>query len=319
MSNFKDIMGDSVQHNEQVVNTEERNTPVDAVAVTDETPLPEEVAATLSFDGKYSVEALDVISLKHITQHFKQPDGSVFKLFDDFSLDIKDFSGEGQFISIMGASGCGKSALLRMISGLVTPPSGTIEMYGKQYDDKTSVPMVFQHYSSFPWMSVLENIELPLKMRGIGKEERRKKAMEMVRLVGLDGHEHKYAQYPTLSGGQLQRVALARNLVFSSQIMLLDEATGALDIFAKRDMQQALLNIYYSAEYDPTIINVTHDVTEAVYLSNRVYVLQANPCRVHKVIDVKFDRKRTPSLRETSEFANYVKEIEVAMDEVNKK
>lgn len=276
------------------------------------------VIPTMS-DGAYEVESLDVISLEHITQEFPTQDGGTFKLFDDFNFTIKDFAGEGQFISIMGASGSGKSQILRLISGLTKPQQGIVKMYGKPYTDKTSVPMVFQQYSSFPWMSVLDNIMLPLKMKGVPEKDCREKAIEMIRLVGLEGHENKYAQYPTLSGGQLQRVALARNLVFSSQIMLLDEATGALDIFAKRDMQQALLNIYYSAEFDPTIINVTHDVNEAVYLSNRVYILQANPCRVYKVIDIRFDGKRTPAIRESAAFAEYVKQIEAAMDEVNKK
>ena len=145
-------------------------------------------------------------------------------------------------------------------------------------------------------------------------------AMNMIKVVGLEGHENKFAQYPTLSGGQLQRVSLARNLVYSSQILLLDEATGALDIFAKREMQDALIGIYSNADFDPTILNVTHDIQEACYLSNRIYILEPNPCRIYKVIDVRYNtEKRTQAIKETPEFAEYVRQVEQAMEEIEKK
>lgn len=268
-------------------------------------------------DGLYEKEATDVIRLVNICQTFKKSDGSKFVLFDNFNLTISDFKGQGQFISIIGASGSGKSQLIKYIAGLTKPQSGTIFMYGKQYDDKTTVPMVFQQPSCYKWKTVLQNVELPLKLQGVGKEEREKKARAMIRLVGLEGQEDKWARYPDLSGGQRQRVALARNLVSNNQILLLDECTSALDILAKRKMQDILLDIYYSAEVDPTIINVTHSIDEAVYLSNRIIILKPNPCRIHKVIDVDFGNiRRTPAIRELPKFNEYVKQAERTMEEI---
>lgn len=269
-------------------------------------------------DGIYETEKTDVIRLENICQSFKKSDGSEFKLFDNFNLNISDFKNAGQFISIMGASGSGKSQLIKMISGLTKPQSGKIYMYGKEYDDKTTVPMTFQQPSCFEWQRVLDCVALPLKLKGVKKEEREEKARKMLKLVGLEGQEDKWARYPDLSGGQRQRVALARNLVANSQILLLDEATSALDIIAKKEIQNILLDIYYSSEVDPTILNITHSVDEAVYLSNRVIILKPNPCQIYKVIDIDFgDVRRNSSIRELPQFNEYVKEIERYMEEIS--
>ena len=278
-------------------------------------------------DGSYECEAVDILNFENVNVSFPTDKGE-FKLFDNFNFSIKDFKGRGQFISIMGASGSGKSQILKLIAGLNKPNSGKIKLYGKERKESDSIPMVFQQYSSYPWMTVLENVALPLRLRGVtdiqsGETKEtaiKRKAMEMIKIVGLEGHENKYAQYPTLSGGQLQRVSLARNLVYLSQILLLDEATGALDIFAKREMQDALINIYTNAAFDPTILNVTHDIQEACYLSNRIYILEPNPCRIYKVIDIRYNtNKRTQAIKETPEFAEYVRQVETAMEEIEQK
>lgn len=259
----------------------------------------------------------DVFTLENINLSFQTANG-VFKLFDNFNLSIEDLPGTGQFFSILGASGSGKSQILKLISGLNKPDSGVIKFYGKEIGPDHYIPMVFQQYSSFPWMTVLENVALPLVMQGVDKEEANKRAIEMLKVVGLEDQKEKWAQYPTLSGGQLQRVSLARNLVCKSQILLLDEATGALDIFAKRDMQKALLDIFYNSALDPTVINVTHDISEAVFLSNRIYILRANPCSVYRMVDIDFgSEKRTDEIRNTKRFADYVSLVEKLMDEVN--
>lgn len=271
-------------------------------------------------NGSFECEEVNVIDLININQSFDTDNGK-FTLFDNFNLSINDFKDVGQFISIMGASGCGKSQLLKIISGLNKPTSGSVKIYGKERGDNDFIPMVFQQYSSYPWMSVLDNVALPLKLKGVPKEERYEKAMNMLKIVGLEGQEKKWAQYPILSGGQLQRVSLARNLVASSQILLLDEATGALDIKSKRDMQDTLLDVYYSSKVDPTIISVTHSIEEAVYLSNRIYILTANPCQIHSVIDVDFGsefKRRDSSVRKIKKFTDYVNQIEEIMDEINK-
>lgn len=179
------------------------------------------------------------------------------------------------------------------------------------------IPMVFQQYSSFPWMSVLDNVKLPLILRGVSDKEATERAMEMIKIVGLEGNETKWGQYPVLSGGQLQRVSMARALVADNKILLLDEATGALDIVMKREIQNTILDIYYNAKFDPTILNVTHSIEEAVYLSNRIYILAPNPCKVQAVIDVNFDGRRTDAIRQTAAFANYVKQVEQVMSETH--
>ena len=269
-------------------------------------------------DGIYETEKIDVIRLENICQSFPKSDGSVFKLFDNFNLTISDFKNQGQFISIMGGSGCGKSQLIKMIAGLTKPQSGKIYLYGKEYTDKTTVPMTFQQPSCFQWQRVIDCVALPLRLHGIKKEERDELAMKMLKLVGLEDQADKWARYPDLSGGQQQRVSLARNLVANSQILLLDEATSALDIIAKKEIQNVLLDIYYSSEVDPTILNVTHSVDEAVYLSNRVIILKPNPCQIYKVIDIDFgDVRRTADIRELPQFSEYVKQIEHYMNEIS--
>lgn len=266
-----------------------------------------------------NVSDVPVFDLSNINLSFPTANGR-FTLFDNFNLRIDDIPNEGQFVSILGASGSGKSQILKLLSGLSKPDSGSIKFYGKEIDSNHHIPMVFQQYSAFPWMTVLDNVMLPLKLKKVPEKEAKDRALEMLKLVGLEDQKDKWAQYPALSGGQLQRVSIARNLVDKSQVLLLDEATSALDIFSKRDMQKALLDIYYNSELDPTIINVTHDISEAVYLSNRIIILAANPCRIHKMVSVNFGpERRTERIRESAKFAEYVRLVEGLMDEVNKK
>lgn len=296
--NSESILSTSVEVKEQVVAEDEspKVTPP---------PIPEQPRQE---NGRV-LNPVNVIDFVGVTLKFGD-----FTLFDNLSFNIPDFKDEGQFISIIGRSGSGKSQCARMISGLQKPTDGEVKIYGVTVDDKTHVPMVFQQYSSFPWKKVLDNVALPMKMKGIPKKERNEKALELLKLVGLEGQENKWPR--ALSGGQLQRVSLARNLAADSQIMILDEATSALDIFSKRDMQQALLDIYYNAKYDPTIINITHDISEAVMLSNRIIIMQSNPSKIYKVVDIEFDGRRTQDIRNTEKFSEYVKQIEAIMDEV---
>ena len=291
--------------------TQDVSTSAETISVTDNTSSEK--------DGIYEVEKVDVIKMENICLSFPKNDGSIFKLFDNFNFSIKDFKNIGQNYSIIAGSGAGKSQLIKLIAGLSKPQSGKIYMYGKEYDDKTTVPMTFQQPSCYEWQRVLDCIALPLRLKGVGREEREEKARNILKLVGLEGQEDKWARYPELSGGQRQRVALARNLVANSQILLLDEATSALDIISKKEVQNVLLDIYYSSEVDPTIINVTHSIDEAVYLSNRIIILKPNPCQIYKVIDVDFGNvRRDASIRDLPQFNEYVKEIEHYMEEISK-
>src|SRR6218665_3239754 len=138
----------------------------------------------------------NIIEIRNVSQSY---DGGKTYVIKDFNLLIEDKPAQGQFIVLLGASGCGKSTILRYISGLQEPTSGEIFLYEKQLVSGQHVGMVFQQYSSFPWLTVLENVALGLEYQGLGKKERNEKAMEMLKLVGLQGHENKFAQYPTLS------------------------------------------------------------------------------------------------------------------------
>ena len=231
----------------------------------------------------------NIIELKDIHQSYDEGRVEIIKGLDFL---IQDKPAQGQFVVILGMSGCGKSTVLRYIAGLQDPTQGNILIHGKPVQEAERVSMVFQQYSSLPWMTVLENVSLALNYKGMAKKEREEKAMEMIEMVGLAGHHHKYAQYPTLSGGQLQRVAIARSLLANSDILLMDEPFGALDINTRLQMQDLLADIWL--KFHPTIIFVTHDISEAVYLADDIYIMKSAPSRFveHINIDLPFERSR---------------------------
>jgi NitT/TauT family transport system ATP-binding protein len=209
------------------------------------------------------------------------------------------------------------STILRYISGLQTPTSGKILIHGRERTQEDRVGMVFQQYSSFPWMSVLDNVALGLEYQGIPLKQRREKAMEMIKLVGLEGHENKYAQYPTLSGGQLQRVAIARSIVYHSEILLMDEPFGALDIETRLQMQDLLAKIW--VDINPTVVFVTHDIPEAVYLGDDIYVMGRNPGNIRKMFRSPLPFVRNKSMKRSPPFIEAVNEIEDYMLSVEAK
>ena len=259
----------------------------------------------------------DIINLVNITQIYSDhtPPNVVFK---DFNLDIKDIKERGQFITLMGKSGCGKSTLLRYISGLQVPTSGDVYIYGKKRTDKDRIPMVFQQYTSFEWKTVLQNVALPLILKGIPKDEANDKAMEMIKIVGLDGHEKKWAKYPILSGGQLQRVAIARNLVVNPQILLMDEPFGALDTVTRKQIQVFLRSIFENAKIDPTIVFVTHSESEAVFLSTDIFIMDSGPANIRHHYKIDLPQHRDDSVRYSAEFTEYVNKLGSLLEDLKK-
>jgi len=199
---------------------------------------------------------------------------------------------------------------------LQTPTSGEIFLYGKKKTDADHVPMVFQQYSSFHWKSVIENVALPLLIKGVNKTDAFGRAEELIKVVGLAGHENKWAKYPLLSGGQLQRVAIARSLVANPQILLLDEPFSALDIKNRNELQNVLLDLFYSDKVDVTFILVTHDIREAVYLANKLYIMKTNPAEVYKEFDISFGQRRTKETKYRTDYISYTKEIEEIFEHV---
>jgi len=240
-----------------------------------------------------------------------------FVVFDDFNLAVEDYPSVGQFVVIMGKSGCGKSTLLRYWTGLQKPSSGQVLIGGQTIADKQSMPMVFQQYSSLEWLTVLENVALPLTLKGISRKQASEQAMEMIQVVGLEGHQHKFAKMPQLSGGQLQRVAIARCLVANPNMLLLDEPYGALDGFTRAKMQFFLLDIFQKRELaalNPTVVLVTHDPREAVLLGHDIYIMDANPGRIVKHIKPDLPNQRDRSIRKDPRFIEIVSYIEDVME-----
>jgi NitT/TauT family transport system ATP-binding protein len=252
-----------------------------------------------------NTNAPDVIELKGVSQKYN---GSSNYVIQDLNMLIEDTSENGKFIVILGVSGCGKSTLLRYISGLQKPTSGEVLINGKPIEKDIKVGMVFQQYSSFPWLSVLDNVALGLQFKGVSKKERHEKAMEMIKLVGLEGHEGKFAKYPTLSGGQLQRVAIARSLVSAPEILLMDEPFGALDVNTRLKMQDLLCEIW--SKIRTTIIFVTHDISEAVYLGDEIFFMRANPGKIVRKMTVDLPYGRSAELKRTPKFQSIVYEVE---------
>ncbi len=254
----------------------------------------------------------NIIELRKVGQSY---DGGEHWIIKDLDLLIEDKPGQGEFVVILGMSGCGKSTLLRYIAGLQKPTEGEVLIHGKPVSESDRVSMVFQQYSSLPWMTVLENVSLALKYKGVDKKEREERAMELIQLVGLEGHEQKFAQYPTLSGGQLQRVAIARSLIANPEIILMDEPFGALDINTRLQMQDLLARIWM--KFHSTVIFVTHDISEAVYLGDDIYIMKSPPSRFVRHIKVDLPLKRDKQTKREPRFVELVREVEDAMVEVS--
>ena len=265
-----------------------------------------------NFEFTDNPDQKNIIDLAGICQSYN---GGKSYIIKDLNLVIEDKPDQGQFVVILGMSGSGKSTVLRYIAGLQNPTEGEVKIHGKQVGNGAPrASMVFQQYSSLPWMTVLDNVALALRYKGIGKKERNAKAMELIEMVGLAGHEEKYAQYPSLSGGQLQRVAIARSLLANPEILLMDEPFGALDIRTRLQMQDLLMRIWN--KFHSTIVFITHDIREAVYLGDDIYILKGQPSRFVKHIHVDLPLNRTNDVKRNPRYNELVHEVEDLMMEV---
>lgn len=236
------------------------------------------------------------IKAENILKIFKDHNKEVTALKD---LDIEIY--EGEFTIIVGPSGCGKSSLLNMIAGFEKPTSGTLLLNNKPIT-KTGNDrgFVFQEFVLYPWKTVLGNVKMPLEIAGMDDKEAKAKAMDYIKLVGLEGFENAYPH--TLSGGMKQRVGLARALVYDPEVLLLDEPFGALDAQTRKLMQQELVKIWQQVSSEKTkkktVLFVTHSVIEAVYLADRILVMSARPGHIKKIIDVPIPRPRSYTSQE---------------------
>ncbi len=248
--------------------------------------------------------AKNKIILRNVSRSFVSPAGEPIQAVRDINFEVEDLYSDdgkdvGEFRVLLGPSGCGKSTILRMIAGLDHPDTGEIVVNGKPVTKPgRERGMVFQKYTSFPWLTVAQNVEYGMKINGIPQAEREKTVARLIQDVGLGGFEKSYPD--TLSGGMQQRVAIARTLALRPEVILMDEPFGALDAQTRGDMQELLLRIW--GESASTILFVTHDVDEAIYLADRIYVLCARPGTIIEDVPVPLGRPRDPSMKQRSEF-----------------
>lgn len=203
--------------------------------------------------------------------------------------DVTQAVAEGEFVTVIGPSGCGKTSVAEVVAGLRTATSGSVLVRGEVvHGPHRAVSIVLQEESTFPWRTVTENVEFGLELRGVGKRERRERARTVIQLVGLRGFEHAYPE--TLSGGMRQRVALARALVCDPEILVMDEPFASLDQQTRAYLGAELLRIWEVSR--KTVLFITHDINEAVLLSDRVWVMSGRPSTIKAVVEIDIPRPR---------------------------
>src|SRR5882672_4319980 len=229
-----------------------------------------------------------IVEARGVEKYFVQPDGRRIQIIAPLDLTIE----KGEIVALLGPSGSGKSTLLRILSGLVQPSAGTVLWQGRPLGEGVAnVGVVFQNFALFPWITVLENVEAPLEARGIGAIERRKRALRMLDVVGLDGYETAYPK--ELSGGMKQRVGFARALVIEPTVLFMDEPFSALDVLTAENLRGELLELWLDKKMPTTtIFMVTHNIEEAVLLADRIIVLSSTPAHVLARFRVDLPRPR---------------------------
>ena len=242
------------------------------------------------------------LKVENLSKKFDTPNGEILALN---KINFQIFRRE--FISVIGPSGCGKTTLIRILAGLEFPSSGNVFLEGRKMEGPGAERgMVFQDYTLFPWLSVKKNVMFGLEIKGLGKLKAEAEAMEWLDIVGLGKFADAYPEQ--LSGGMKQRVAIARSLANRPEILFLDEPFGALDAQTRSSMQAYLLKIWQNV--DVTVFFVTHDLDEAIYLSDRILVLRANPGEIDELIEVPVPRPRAPGQFLTPEFLATKKRLE---------
>ena len=247
---------------------------------------------------------------RNVTLTFRPPNRAPVRALQGFDIDVE----EGEFLSILGPSGCGKSTFLNVLLGLVAPDAGDLRIEGKRIAGPGSDrAMVFQEFGLLPWRNVQHNVELGLELKGVPVEQRHVISRGFIEMVGLGGFETHYPH--ELSGGMKQRVGLARALATDPEVLLMDEPFAALDAQTRDIMQVELLRIWQQAR--KTVLFVTHQIDEAIYLSDRVMVMTKRPGRAKKIFAIGLPRPRDYEMRVTPEFNDLKLEIWYALkDEI---
>src|SRR5712692_8190705 len=242
-----------------------------------------------------------ILVVDDIVKRFETPDG-VLSAVDHFSLGVAP----GEFLGVIGPSGCGKSTLFNIIGGLLDGYDGTVKVAGERVrGPHPSIGMIFQEESTFPWRNVLDNVAFPLEIAGLPKAERCDRARHFVKLVGLDGFERRYPA--ELSGGMRQRVSMARTLAAQPKILLMDEPFASLDEQTRLLLGDKVLQI--QQQLKQTTLLITHNITEAVQLSDRVVVMTYRPGKVKRMVEINLPRPRSSEIVSSEAFGRYVAQI----------
>jgi NitT/TauT family transport system ATP-binding protein len=250
-------------------------------------------------------EISTAIEADHVRQIFRTDSGYLHAL-EEVSFDTRP----GEFVSVVGASGCGKSTLVRVLSGLLRPTSGEARIQGKQVaGPQRDVGIVFQSPVLMSWRRIIDNVLLPVEILGLERSEYRRKALDLLELVGLKGFESNYPDQ--LSGGMQQRVAICRALIHDPAVLLMDEPFGALDAITREQMNFELLRIWQ--EKRKTILFITHSIGEALFLSDRVIVMTARPGRIAEIVEVALPRPRTLEMLAQPEIVKLASHIRTRM------
>jgi NitT/TauT family transport system ATP-binding protein len=240
-----------------------------------------------------------MLQVEHLSKTYGEGDNAV-EAIGDISFEV----GKGQFVCVVGPSGCGKTTLLKCMSGLMKPSRGEIQLHDRRVDGPPErMALVFQEYSRslFPWMSVRRNVSFPLRRKKLAPGESERLVAEAVESVGLTGFLDRYPW--ELSGGMQQRVAIARALAYQPEIMLMDEPFASVDAQTRADLEDLILEV--RREYGVTVVFVTHDIDESVYLGDRIIVLSSSPSRVEETLEVELPEPRDQiETKELDEFAH---------------
>jgi len=252
--------------------------------------------------GAVKTEATSaILVVDDVVKRFDTPEG-VLTALDHVSLSVAP----GEFVGVIGPSGCGKSTLFNVIGGLLDGYEGTVQVAGERMrGPHAAIGMIFQEESTFPWRNVIDNVAFPLEIAGLPKRERNERARHFVRLVGLDGFERRYPA--ELSGGMRQRVSMARTLAAQPKTLLMDERFAALDDQTRLLLGDKVMQI--QQQLKQTTLLITHNITEAVQLSDRILVMTYRPGRVKRIVDIKLPRPRSSEIVSSEAFGRYVAQI----------
>jgi NitT/TauT family transport system ATP-binding protein len=251
--------------------------------------------------GAEAASVRPILVVDDIVKRFETPDG-ILTAVDHVSFTVTP----GEFVSLIGPSGCGKSTLFNVIGGLLDGYQGGVRVAGERLSGPhAAIGMIFQEESTFPWRTVIDNVAFPLELAGLSKAERYERARHFVALVGLDGFERRYPS--ELSGGMRQRVSMARTLAASPKILLMDEPFAALDEQTRLLLGDKVLQI--QQELKQTTLLITHNITEAVQLSDRVLVMTYRPGRLKREVVIELPRPRTSEIVSSEAFGRYVAQI----------